>query len=460
MKLTVIGSGYVGLVTGVCLADTGNDVVGLDQDASKVEMLNRGECVIFEPGLGEILRSNMSAGRLRFTTDKPAAIRHGDVIFIAVGTPPKDNGEPDLRAVYAVGDDIATHADRPKIVVIKSTVPVGTGDELQARLDRRARVRCTVVNNPEFLKEGSAVADFQKPDRVIIGASDAEAAAAISELHEPFIRNQRPVYTMARAAAEMTKYAANACLAARISFINQIANVCDALGIDVNDVRRGIGSDSRIGFQFLYPGAGYGGSCFPKDIQGLIHVARRAGVQADLLESVHQVNLRQRQLLFNRISSRFEGDVKGKTVAIWGVSFKPRTDDIREAPAVVLIEQLLEAGATVRAHDPEALGNLRGRFGDRVVYCASAYAALDAADALAICTEWNEFRSPDFQEMRKRMRRPIIFDGRNLYSLDTMRRQGFEYFGIGRASSPAAQTGPTNPADTPAAAQNREGCVR
>ncbi len=455
MKLTVIGSGYVGLVTGVCLADTGNDVVGLDQDASKVEMLNRGECVIFEPGLGEILRSNMSAGRLRFTTDKPAAIRHGDVIFIAVGTPPKDDGAPDLSAVYAVGDEIAASSDRPKIVVLKSTVPVGTGDELQARLDRQARVRCTVVNNPEFLKEGSAVADFQKPDRVIIGAADPEAAAVIAELHEPFIRNQRPVYTMARSAAEMTKYAANACLAARISFINQIANICDALGIDVNEVRRGIGSDSRIGFQFLYPGAGYGGSCFPKDTQGLIHVARRAGAQADLLESVHQVNLRQRRLLFDRISRRFAGGVKGITVAIWGVSFKPRTDDIREAPAVVLIEQLLGAGAAVRAHDPEALGNLEARFGDRIVYCASAYSALDGADALAICTEWNEFRSPDFEEMRKRMRRPIIFDGRNLYSLETMRRQGFEYFGIGRSGGSIAKAGPDKPGESPVAAKVR-----
>lgn len=434
MKLTVIGSGYVGLVTGVCLADTGNDVVGLDSDVAKVDALNRGECVIFEPGLGEILRANMKAGRLRFTSDKSSAIRQSDVIFIAVGTPPRSDGSPDLTAIHAVGDDIAAHADRPKIVVIKSTVPVGTGDDLQARLDQKSRAKCSVVNNPEFLKEGSAVSDFQKPDRVIIGAEDAEAAAVVAELHEPFIRNQRPVHVMTRAAAEMTKYAANSCLATRISFINQIANMCDALGIDVNDVRRGIGSDSRIGFQFLYPGAGYGGSCFPKDVQGLIHVARKAGVQPDLLESVHQVNIRQRQVLFKKISKRFGGKLKGLSVAIWGVSFKPRTDDIREAPAVVLIEQLLDAGVSVRAHDPEALDNLRALFGDRIAYSPSVYPTLDGANALAICTEWNEFRSPDFEEMRNRMREPIIFDGRNLYSLQTMRKQGFEYYGIGRSA--------------------------
>jgi UDPglucose 6-dehydrogenase len=434
MRLTVVGSGYVGLVTGACLADTGNDVVGLDSDADKVRALNRGECVIFESGLGELLVANMKAGRLRFTTDKAEAIGHGDVIFIAVGTPPKPDGSPDLSAIHAVGDDIAAHANSPKIVVIKSTVPVGAGDDLQARLDSKARARCTVVNNPEFLKEGSALADFQKPDRVIIGAEDPEAAAVVAELHEPFIRNQRPVHTMSRAAAEMTKYAANAALATRISFINQIANICDALGIDVNDVRRGIGSDSRIGFQFLYPGAGYGGSCFPKDVQGLVYVARKAGVQPDLLESVHQVNVRQRQQLFGKIVKRFGAKLAGKSLAVWGVAFKPRTDDIREAPAVVLIEQLLAAGAAVRAHDPEALDNLRTRFGDQISYFPSAYPALDGADALAICTEWNEFRSPNFDEIRQRMRQPIIFDGRNLYSLPTMRKHGFEYYGIGRSA--------------------------
>jgi len=434
MKLTVIGSGYVGLVTGVCLADTGNDVIGLDSDADKVAALNRGDCVIFEPGLREILMSNMQADRLRFMTDKAEAIRHAEVIMIAVGTPPKPDGSPDLDAIHAVGNDIADHLNAPKIVVIKSTVPVGTGNALQSQLNRRAKYKVSVVNNPEFLKEGSAVADFQKPDRVIIGADDPEAAAVIAELHEPFVRNQRPIHSMSRAAAEMTKYAANAALATRISFINQVANICDALSIDVNEVRRGIGSDSRIGFQFLYPGAGYGGSCFPKDVQGLVYVAKQAGVKADLLESVHQVNVRQRETLFNKIVAHFGRDLPGKCFAIWGVAFKPKTDDIREAPAVVLIEKLLEAGAEVRAHDPEALNNLKGRFADHISYHSSAYEALDRVDALAILTEWNEFRSPSFDEMKKRMRQPVIFDGRNLYSLVTMRKQGFEYYGIGRSA--------------------------
>lgn len=433
MKLTVVGSGYVGLVTAVCLSDTGNDVIGLDNNASKVETLNRGETVIFEPGLSELLTSNMKAGRLRFTLNKAEAIHHADVIFIAVGTPPNADGSPDLTAIRSVGDDIARHLTKPIIVVIKSTVPVGTGDELEERINTKARFNVSVVNNPEFLKEGSAVVDFQKPDRVIIGAEEPDAAAAISELHEPFVRNQRPVYIMRRAAAEMTKYAANAALATRISFINQVANICDTLGIDVNDVRRGIGSDSRIGFQFLYPGAGYGGSCFPKDIQGLVHVARQAGVTADLLESVHQVNVRQRLVIFNKIVGRFGKDLSGLSFAIWGVAFKPRTDDIREAPALFVIEKLLDSGAAVRAHDPEALGNLKRHFGDRVTYHTNAYDTLDETDALAILTEWNEFRSPNFERMRGRMRHPVIFDGRNLYSPETMREYAFEYYGIGRS---------------------------
>ena len=432
MKLTMIGSGYVGLVTGACLADTGNEVVGLDNDAEKVAALNRGECIIFEPGLGEILVSNMKAGRLRFTTDKADAIRSAEVILIAVGTPPSPDGSPDLTAIHAVGDDIAAYLDRPKYVVIKSTGPVGTGDELEARINGKSKFKVSVVNNPEFLKEGSAVADFQKPDRVIIGAENSDAAAVVAELHEPFVRNQRPILVMRRTAAEMTKYAANAALATRISYINQVANICDALNIDVNEVRRGIGSDSRIGFQFLYPGAGYGGSCFPKDVQGLIHVARRAGVTPDLLESVHHVNLRQREVLFQKITGRFGSNLAGKCFAIWGVSFKPKTDDIREAPAITLIEKLLGAGAVVRTHDPEALANLEQRFGNRLTYYKNAYDALDGAEALAIVTEWNEFRSPNFDEIRKRLRNPIIFDGRNLYSLDTIAKRGFEYYSIGR----------------------------
>lgn len=432
MRLTVIGTGYVGLVTGACLADTGNEVVGADKDPDKIAILQRGQCPIYEPGLTELLQANMKAGRLRFTTDIADAVRHGDVIFIAVGTPPREDGSPDTSAVRAVADDIAQHVDRPKIAVLKSTVPIGTGNEIEEHINRRARHRVSVVNNPEFLKEGTGVDDFLRPDRIVIGAEDPQAAAVIRELHEPFVRNQRPIYVMHRIAAEMSKYAANAYLSTRISFINQIANICDALGIDVNEVRLGMGSDQRIGFHFLYPGAGYGGSCFPKDVQALVHTARRAGVNADLLDSVHQVNQRQREVLFHKIVARLGNSLSERVVAIWGVAFKPKTDDIREAPAVTLIARLLEAGATVRAHDPTALGNLRRQFGDRLSYHESAYEALDGADALAIVTEWNEFRSPTFEEMHRRMRQPIIFDGRNLYSLEAMRTRKFEYYSIGR----------------------------
>ena len=432
MRLTVVGTGYVGLVTSACLADTGNEVVGCDKDVDKIAALERGECPIFEPGLAEFVQYNLQAGRLRFSTDLAASVRHGEVIFVAVGTPPGEDGAPDLRAVHGVADEIADALDGPRIVVIKSTVPVGTGDEMEDRINHRSSHRVSVVNNPEFLKEGTAVADFQRPDRVVIGAEDPHAAAVIRELHEPFVRNQRPIHVMRRAAAEMSKYAANAYLAMRISFINQIAGVCDALGIDVNEVRSGIGSDARIGFQFLYPGAGYGGSCFPKDVQALVHVAHRAGVSADLLESVHQVNQRQRELLYHKIARRFDDEVAGKTFGIWGVAFKPKTDDIREAPAVILIEKLLEAGAHVRAHDPEALDNLRQQFGERVAYHQDPYETLDGADALVVVTEWNQFRSPSFDEMRRRLARPIIFDGRNLYSLSMMKQRQFEYHSIGR----------------------------
>lgn len=432
MRITVFGTGYVGLVTGACLSDTGNHVVMYDIKADKIASLNHGECPIYEPGLTEIIRANLQAGRLTGTTDVKQAIAHAQLIFIAVGTPPREDGSSDLTAVHSVADTIADLIDEPKIVVIKSTVPVGTGDQLEPRINQRSRHAVRVVNNPEFLKEGTAVDDFQRPDRVVIGAQDAEAGACIRELHEPFVRNQRPIFIMSRAAAEMTKYAANACLAARISFINQVANICDAMGIDVNEVRTGIGSDARIGFQFLYPGAGYGGSCFPKDVQALVHVAQQAGVQTDLLESVHQVNQRQREVLFHKVTSRFGSDLRGRAFAIWGVAFKPKTDDIREAPAVILIEKLLEAGASVRAHDPVALSNLRRQFEDRIAYSDDPYEVVQAADAMIVVTEWNEFRSPDFDELRRRLKTPVIFDGRNLYSAATMQRHRFEYHSIGR----------------------------
>lgn len=432
MKLTTVGTGYVGLVGAACLADTGNEVLGYDVDREKIAALSRGECPIFEPGLAELLRQNLSQGRLSFTTDTQAAMQHGEIIMIAVGTPPAADGSPDLTAMFAVADAIAQYIDAPKIVAIKSTVPVGTGDELEARINARSKHQVSVVNIPEFLKEGTAVEDFLRPDRIVIGAEDATAAATVRELLEPFVRNQRPIYVMHRKAAEMTKCAANTFLATRISFINQIATLCDALGVDVNEVRMGMGSDARIGFQFLYPGAGYGGSCFPKDVQGLAFVCRRAGVNADLIDAADAINQRQRGVLFDKIVARFGPKLNGRTFALWGIAFKPKTDDIREAPAVVIIEKLLAAGATVRAHDPEALANLKRQFGDQVTYCKSSYETLDGADALVIVTEWNEFRSPTFTEMQRRLKHPIIFDGRNLYSLEAMRNRKFEYYSIGR----------------------------
>ena len=439
MRLTIIGTGYVGLVTGACFADTGNEVIGYDRDADKIERLRRGECPIFEPGLPDLIKANMNSKRLRFSTDPVESIHHAEVIIIAVGTPPKEDGSPDLSAIRAVGRDIAQHLNQPKIVIIKSTVPVGTGDELEELINGLSKHKVSLVSTPEFLKEGSAVADFQKPDRIVIGAEDSEAAARIKELHEPLVRNQRPILLMRRRAAEMTKYTANAFLALKISFINQIANICEKLGIDVNEVRSGIGTDARIGFQFLHPGVGYGGSCFPKDVQALAHVARKAGVQADLIEQVHEINQRQRELLFNRIVERFNGDLKGRTLAFWGISFKPKTDDIREAPAVTLIERALAAGAKARAHDPEALDSLKAQFGDKVSYHESCYDVLDGADALIISTEWNEFRSPNFDEIRERLKYPIVFDGRNLYAPESMQTRQFEYYSIGRPFLPPDQ---------------------
>jgi len=434
MRITVIGTGYVGLVTGVCLADNGNDVVGCDIDAGKVEALQAGQLSIYEPGLSDLLKSNLQAGRIRFTARADEAIRHGQVIFLAVGTPPAADGSADLTAVEGLVRQIAQAADGARILVIKSTVPVGTCDRLQQMVGRLSPHSLPVVSNPEFLKEGSALDDFLRPDRVIIGAEDLEAAEVIRRLYLPFVRNQKPILIMSRRAAEMSKYAANAFLATRISFINEIASLCERLDVDINEVRAGIGSDSRIGHHFLYPGPGYGGSCLPKDVQGLTHQARRSGMRPDLLEAVHQVNQRQQGRLFEKIAERFGASLAGRRFAVWGVTFKAKTDDIRESPALRLIDALLAAGAEVVAHDPQGLVNLRRHYGERIGYEADCYAVLQAADALAIVTEWNRFRSPDFPRMKVLMKAPIIFDGRNLYDPSQMESEGFEYHSIGRRS--------------------------
>lgn len=441
MNLTVIGSGYVGLVTGACLADTGNQVVGLDIDARKVERLSAGHCPIFEPGLEELIRLNIEARRLRFTTDAAEAIRHGRVLFIAVGTPPLPDGKPDMSHIEAVADTIAEHADGPRVAVIKSTVPVGTGAAIEKRIASRCAHRVDLVSNPEFLKEGSAVGDFQRPDRVVIGAENPEAGAIIREVHLPFVRNEAPILMCRRAAAELVKYAANVALAMRISYVNLLANFCHKLDIDVNDVRSGLMSDARIGRHFLYPGPGYGGSCFPKDVQALAHTFRAFGLDATLVEAVHQINVTQRRFLFDRIVERFGPSLAGRRIAVWGIAFKPRTDDIREAPALTLIDLLLEAGAEVHAHDPEAIDNLRALYGERVHYHTDAYAALDGADAMVLVTEWNEFRTPDFEEMRRRLRQPILFDGRNIYAPQTVQRYGFECHYVGRPAVGAPPRG-------------------
>lgn len=447
MKLTIVGTGYVGLVTGVCLADAGNQVVGLDVDADKVDRLSRGECTIFEPGLADLLQANLAAGRVRFTTDLPAAVQHANIIFIAIGTPPRVDGSADLSMIEKAVADIARHVDKKTILVMKSTVPVGTGARVEQIVTPLARHPIIVLSNPEFLKEGTAVDDFLRPDRVVIGTEDAEAGETMRELYQPFVRNQHPILVVRRAASEMIKYAANCYLSTRISFINQIANLCEALDINVDEVRAGIGRDARIGSHFMYPGIGYGGSCFPKDVQALYHVAKNAGLEADLLAAVHQVNERQKSLLLERIRTHFGGQLAQRTFAVWGVAFKPNTDDIREAPALNVIRGLLEAGARVRVHDPKSMPNLRaevarweaapgssgaGKLSAGLTCYDDAYAAVDGAEALIICTEWNEFRAPDFTALRVKLRQPIIFDGRNLYTPDQLRRHGFTYYSIGR----------------------------
>jgi len=442
MKITIFGTGYVGLVTGACLAEMGNRVVCVDIDAAKVERLKRGEIPIYEPGLESIVRRNHASGQLDFTTDAAPAIAHGEVIFIAVGTPPDEDGSADLKYVLEVARTIGKHLDRYAVVVNKSTVPVGTADRVRAAVAaemaaRNAHVEFDVVSNPEFLKEGAAVEDCLRPDRIIVGASSERAVGVLRKLYAPFNRNHDRMVVMDERSAELTKYAANAMLATKISFMNEIANIAERVGADVELVRQGIGSDPRIGYHFIYPGAGYGGSCFPKDVQALERTARSYGYDARLLSAVEAVNLQQKSKLFELISRHFGGSVAGKTIALWGLAFKPNTDDMREASSRRLMEALWNAGAKVRAFDPQAREETERLYGDRddLVLCEQAYDALDGADVLAIVTEWKAFRSPDFQRIRATLREPAIFDGRNLYDPVAVEETGLAYYGIGRGRS-------------------------
>jgi UDPglucose 6-dehydrogenase len=434
MKVTVIGSGYVGLVAGACLAETGNDVICADRDAGKVARLCEGQLPIYEPGLEPLVERNVAEGRLRFTTDLGEAVRHGDVVFIAVGTPPGEDGSADLQHVLAVATTIGQHLDRFKVVVTKSTVPVGTAEKVRAALAATGATDYAVASNPEFLKEGAAIDDFMKPDRVVLGTDDPRAEEMLGELYAPFVRSGAPILFMDIPSAEVTKYAANAMLATRISFMNQIAELCERVGADVFAVRKGIGSDSRIGNAFLFPGPGYGGSCFPKDVQALVHTARSVGMAPELFEAVESVNLRQKQVMVAKLRALL-GELRGATVAVWGLAFKAGTDDMRESPAVALIDALLAAGASVRAHDPEAMTVARGVWGDRIVYATDPYHALEGADALAVVTEWLVYRTPDFERVKATLHRPIVVDGRNLYEPARMARLGFQYAGIGRRTS-------------------------
>jgi UDPglucose 6-dehydrogenase len=442
MKVTIFGTGYVGLVTGACLAEMGNRVICVDIDAAKIERLKRGEIPIYEPGLESIVKRNHASGQLDFTVDAAPAIAHGEVVFIAVGTPPDEDGSADLKYVLEVARTIGRHLDRYTVVVNKSTVPVGTADRVREAVTselalRSATVGFDVVSNPEFLKEGAAVEDCLRPDRIIVGASSERAVAVLRKLYAPFNRNHERMVVMDERSAELTKYAANAMLATKISFMNEIANIAERVGADVELVRQGIGSDPRIGYHFIYPGAGYGGSCFPKDVQALERTARSHGYDAHLLSAVEAVNLQQKAKLFELISRHFAGRLAGRTIALWGLAFKPNTDDMREASSRRLMEALWQAGAKVRAFDPEAREEAHRLYGERndLLLCEHAYDALQGADVLVVVTEWKAFRSPDFARIRAALADPAIFDGRNLYDPAAVEEAGLAYYGIGRGRS-------------------------
>jgi UDPglucose 6-dehydrogenase len=434
MKIAVVGSGYVGLVAGACLAESGNDVVCVDKDDAKIRTLRRGRMPLYEPGLEELVRRNRHEGRLTFTSTLPKAVRDAAIIFIAVGTPQGEDGSADLQHVLAVARDIARAMNGYKVIVNKSTVPVGTSERVREVIRRETTHPFSVVSNPEFLKQGAAVEDFMKPDRVVIGAEDRRAEAVMRELYAPFTRTGAPIMVMDCASAELSKYAANAMLASRISFMNEVANLCELVGADVDHVRQAMAADRRIGASFLFPGVGYGGSCFPKDVQALVHFASAKSYDFRVLRAVEAVNAQQKTRLLAKMRTHF-GSLKGKTVAVWGLAFKPRTDDMREAPSLTLIEGLLGAGARVQAYDPEAMRVAKAILGSRVTFATGNYEALRGADGLAIVTEWNEFRRPDFARMRKLMRTPVIFDGRNIFTPQQMKQNGFTYYSIGRAAS-------------------------
>lgn len=432
MKIAVVGTGYVGLVTGTCLAETGNTVICVDIDENKVNKMKNGQIPIYEPGLEVLFERNIEQGRLTFTTNLKDAVDDAALIFLALPTPPGEDGSADLSYVLGVAEDLGKIITNYKVIIDKSTVPVGTADKVRAAVAKNATVDFDIVSNPEFLREGYAVEDFMKPDRVVVGLSSERAKKLMDELYKPYVRQGNPIIFMDEKSAELTKYAANSFLATKISFMNEIANLCEKLGADVDMVRIGIGSDTRIGKRFLFPGIGYGGSCFPKDVQALVKSSNEAGYHFSILDAVMDVNLNQKTIMFPRIMNHFGGDLKGKRIALWGLAFKPNTDDIREAPALYNIEKLVEKGATVIAYDPEAMDNVKKVIGDKIEYANNQYEAIKDADALFIATEWSVFRNPDFDKVASLLKNKVIFDGRNLYEVDHMTELGFQYFSIGR----------------------------
>lgn len=437
MNIAVVGTGYVGLVAGACFAETGNEVICVDNNAKKVEGLRSGTIPIFEPGLEDLVNSNTKAGRLTFTNSLKDAVEASDIIFIAVGTPQDEDGSADLTHVLAVAKGIGESMNAPKVVVDKSTVPVGTADLVKAAIEKVSKFPVEVVSNPEFLKEGAAIDDFLRPDRVVVGVASEHAAKVMRELYRPFVRTNNPILVMDVRSAEMTKYAANTMLALRVSFMNEIANLCEQAGADINKVRVGIGTDSRIGMSFIFPGIGYGGSCFPKDVQALIRTGKDHGVDLRIARAVEEVNKSQKMLMVRKIVEHYRSDeLKGKTFAIWGLAFKPKTDDVREAPALSICAELTRRGAKVCAFDPEANGTFREKFGDhpQISYVGTNYEALKGADALIVCTEWNAFRQPNFSKIKQELSEPVIFDGRNIYDIEDMRSYGFVYYSVGRPS--------------------------